>query len=72
VIIPVTVIVNLPDSASASASPEEGGTGNQASVGKKDKQAAKAERKAEKQAEKEEKRISDDRVSTPGHRHRIT
>jgi hypothetical protein len=55
VIIPVTVIVNLPDSASASASPEEGGTGNQASAGKKDKQAAKAERKAEKQAEKEAK-----------------
>jgi hypothetical protein len=83
VIIPVTVIVNLPDSASAAASPEERGTGNQASAGKKDKQAAKDERKAEKKLRrkqskpknrlrKKRKRISDDRVSPQGHRHRIT
>jgi hypothetical protein len=55
VIVPVTVVVNSPASANASTSPEEGGVGSQASAGKKDKQAAKAERQAEKEAKQQAK-----------------
>jgi hypothetical protein len=94
VIIPVTVIVNLPDSASASASPEEGAQATRpASVRKtsrrrrpserpknrlKKKRSKKRNRKPRKRKRlknrlrKKRKRISDDRVSPPGHRHRIT